>query len=78
MIYPVSPLASGSPAYIPSPFRWGRVGVGVDKTNLIPLPFLPSHERGGEIFGGMYLKEKVVVLNFLKVMDIFFGMNELF
>jgi hypothetical protein len=28
------------------PLRWGRVRVGVDKIDWLPLPFIPSH--GGE------------------------------
>jgi len=70
-----------------------RVEVGVDKIRSVcfPLPFVPSH-RGGEIFGGplkmleknsqikpcKILKEKVIILNFYKFVDVFFRMDELF
>jgi hypothetical protein len=33
----------------PLPLRWGRVRVGVDKTEIVwsPLPFIPSHRGEG-------------------------------
>jgi len=40
------------------PLRWGRMKVGVDKTNLVPLPFIPSRQGRGDFLGGQNVRDK--------------------
>jgi hypothetical protein len=51
----ISPLISSQKYLKFSPFnllplRWGRMKVGVDKTILVPLPSIPSHQERGDSF----------------------------
>ena len=75
LIRRVKPVLNSQPhnfeisTLFPSPFRWGRVRVGVDKGKTLwsPLPFIPSHGGEGMFWGYLKRQKKILTVKHVRI-----------